>query len=197
MESLRGGTNNARPYSEQTLYCFADFTLDPLVGTIRRGENEIELRSKSVEVLAYIVERHGRLVTREELMQEIWPDVAVNDESLTRCIADIRKALCDEQQRFIRTVPRRGYMFAAPVTIPVPESPHAATPRTLPVLLRSGPAFYRSYAALIGMLAVLIGAVSVVSIARGIWRAQDDNAMLTAVPLITLPGVSRYPSFSP
>src|SRR5712691_2133602 len=99
MESLRGGTN-ARPHSEQALYCFADFTLDSLGGTIRRGENEIELRSKSFEVLAYIVEHHGRLVTREELMEAIWPDVTVNDESLTRCIADIRKTLGDEQQRF-------------------------------------------------------------------------------------------------
>src|SRR2546423_7161652 len=103
MESRRAGTNNARSHSEQALYCFADFTLDPLGGTIRRGANEIELRSKSIEVLAYIVKHHGRLVTREELMQEIWPDVAVNDESLTRCIADIPKALCDEQKRFIRT----------------------------------------------------------------------------------------------
>src|ERR1700686_3765940 len=134
MESLRGAPNNARPPSEQGLYCFADFTLDPLGGTIRRGENEIELRSKSVEVLAYIVERHGRLVTREELMQASWLDVAVNDESLTRCIADIRKALCDEQQRFIRTVPRRGYIFASQVTTPVLEFPHAPKSKPLPVL---------------------------------------------------------------
>src|ERR1700736_6699991 len=161
MESLRGGPKNARLHSERALYRFADFTLDPLGGTIRRGENEIELRSKSVEVLAYIVEHHGRLVTREELMQAIWPDVAVNDESLTRCIADIRKALCDEQQRFIRTVPRRGYIFAAQVTTPVLEFPPTPKPKALPVLLRSGPAFYRRHSVLIGLAAVLIGVVSV------------------------------------
>lgn len=194
MESLRGGPINARPQAEQALYCFADFTLDPLGGTIRRGENEIELRSKSVEVLAYIVERHGCLVTREELMQAIWPDVAVNDESLTRCIADIRKALCDEQQRFIRTVPRRGYIFAAPVTTPVLEFPHAAKGKTLPILPRSG---YRRRSVLLGLAAVLISAVTVGSLAKGIWRAPENSAPLRAVPLITLPGVSRYPSFSP
>src|SRR6185369_8310479 len=135
MESLRAGPHNARPHPEQALYCFADFTLRPLAGTIRRGENEIELRSKSVEVLAYLVEHHGRLVTREELMQAIWPDVAVNDESLTRCVADIRKALCDEQQRFIRTVPRRGYILAAQLTTPVQELPYAPKHKPLPVLL--------------------------------------------------------------
>ncbi len=194
MESLRAGPINARPHAERALYYFADLTLDPLGGTIRRGENQIELRSKSLEVLAYIVERHGRLVTREELMQAIWPDVAVNDESLTRCIADIRKALCDEQQRFIRTVPRRGYIFAVPVTTPVLEFPQASKSQTLPVLLRSG---YRRRAVLIGLAAVLIGAVSVASIAKGIWKAAETTAPLRAVPLITLPGVSRYPSFSP
>src|SRR6476646_10185501 len=135
MESLRGGPNNARPHPERSLYCFADFTLDPLAGTIHQGQNEIELRSKSAEVLAYIVERHGRLVTREELMQAIWPDVAVSDESLTRCIADIRKALGDQHQRFVRTVPRRGYVFAAQVTIPLLDFADPPAPRIPPVLL--------------------------------------------------------------
>jgi len=191
MESLR---DNARPQAERALYRFADFTLDPLAGIIRRGEHEIELRSKSVEVLAYLVEHHGRLVTREELMQAIWPDVAVNDESLTRCVADIRKVLCDEQQRFIRTVPRRGYIFAVQVTTPVLEFPVVPKSKTQPVLLPSG---YRRYTVLIGLAAVLIGAVSVVSIAKGIWKAQETNTPFRAVPLITLPGVSRSPSFSP
>ena len=194
MESLRAGPHNARPHPEQALYCFADFTLDPLAGTIRRGENEIELRSKSVEVLAYLVERHGRLVTRDELMQAIWPDVAVNDESLTRCIADIRKALSDEQQRLIRTVPRRGYIFTAPVTTPVLEFPNTPKGNTLPV---SPPSGYRRYTVLIALAVVLIGAVSLASIAKGLWKAPQTNAPLQAVPFITLPGVSRYPSFSP
>jgi Tol biopolymer transport system component/DNA-binding winged helix-turn-helix (wHTH) protein len=196
MESLRGGTK-ASPHPEQTLYCFADFTLDPLGGTIRQGENEIELRSKSLEVLAYIVEHHGRLVTREELMQTIWPDVAVNDESLTRCIADIRKALSDEQQRFIRTVPRRGYIFAAQVTTPALDFPPTPKPETLPVLLRSRSASDRRYTLLVWLATVLISAVSVLSVAKRIWRAPETNTSLRAVPLITLQGVSRYPSFSP
>src|SRR4051794_1738518 len=123
MEVVRRETSNGRPYPSTEglakLYCFAEYSLDPLGGTIRRGESEVELRAKSFEVLVYIVARHGRLVTREEVIQAIWVDVAVSDESLTRCIADIRKALGDDQQRLIRTVPRRGYIFAAQVTTPV------------------------------------------------------------------------------
>jgi Tol biopolymer transport system component/DNA-binding winged helix-turn-helix (wHTH) protein len=194
MEPLHGGTK-ARPQPQQELYCFADFTLDPRGGTICRAENKIELRSKSLEVLSYIVEHHGRLITREELMRAIWPDVAVTDESLTRCIADIRKALGDEQQRFIRTVPRRGYIFAAPVTTPVLEFPQTPKPETLPALLDSHAAF-RHYTVLMGLAALII-ILSAVSIGKGIWRTPDTQAFLRAVPLITLPGVSRYPSFSP
>ena len=194
MESLRGGPSNARPQPERTLYRFADFTLDPLAGIIRQGDNEIDLRSKSAEVLTYIVERHGRLVTRDELMQAIWPDVAVNDESLTRCIADIRKALCDEQQQFIRTVPRRGYIFAVPVTAPLLEFPHPPQSETSPVQPRSAD---RRSVLLIGLAVALIAALSVASIEKGLWRAPENSAPLQPVPLITLPGESRYPSFSP
>jgi len=196
MESLHGGTK-ARPQPQQTLYRFANFTLNPRGGTIHRAENEIELRSKSFEVLCYIVEHHGRLVTREELMQAIWPDVAVNDESLTRCVADIRKALCDEQQQLIRTVPRRGYIFAAQVTTPVLEFPQTPKPETLPAVRHSRAAFYQLYTVLMGLAAVLIIILSAVSIGKGIWSTPDTKAPLRAVPLITLPGVSRYPSFSP
>lgn len=97
-------------------YCFRDFTLDLHAGFLRRGTNELPLRPKSFEVLAYLVERNGRLVTREELMAAIWPDVAVTEDSLTKCIADIRKALDDRSQRVIRTIVRRGYVFNVDVT---------------------------------------------------------------------------------
>jgi TolB-like protein/Tfp pilus assembly protein PilF len=63
------------------------------------------------------VERQGRLVTRDELMQAVWPDVAVTDESISKCIADIRKALADDSQIIVRTVTRRGFLFQAEVTV--------------------------------------------------------------------------------
>src|SRR5689334_15564950 len=106
-------------------YCFGDYVLDRRSGILRRGDAQIDLRSKSFEVLVYLVERHGRLVERQELMQAVWPDVEVSDESITRCIADIRKALSDDAQSLglIRTVPRRGYLFAAPVATLMAEAP--------------------------------------------------------------------------
>jgi DNA-binding winged helix-turn-helix (wHTH) protein len=74
----------------------------------------VELRPKSFEVLRLLVENAGRLVTKEELMGTVWPNVTVTDESLTRCISEVRQALADDNQKIIKTVPRRGYRLSIP-----------------------------------------------------------------------------------
>jgi DNA-binding winged helix-turn-helix (wHTH) protein/Tol biopolymer transport system component len=108
-------------------YRFGDFTLDLDDGFLRRGDEEVALRPKSFEVLTYLVERHGRIVTKTELIDAIWPDAAVTDNSLAQCLLEIRRALADESQQTIRTVARRGYVFAAPVTTPPAEFPRTAS----------------------------------------------------------------------
>jgi len=80
-------------------YSYLEFTLDPAAERLFRGPDEIKLRPKSFQVILYLLEHHGRLVTREELLQAIWGDVVVTDESITKCIAEIRKALGDEPRR--------------------------------------------------------------------------------------------------
>jgi DNA-binding winged helix-turn-helix (wHTH) protein len=132
--------SSAEPHSGERRgqYYFGGFTLDLESGFLSRGGEEIALRPKSFEVLAYLVERHGRLVSREELMQAVWPDVAVGDEAVTKCIADIRRAVEDDAQQLIRTVARRGYMFTAAVATPAEEFPSQTDRETedgpLPVL---------------------------------------------------------------
>jgi TolB-like protein/Tfp pilus assembly protein PilF len=96
-------------------FCFEGYTLDLRRGCLRTGDREIELRPKSFEVLCYLVENAGRLVSKAELIKVIWPNVTVSDESLARCVSDIRLALEDSEQRVIKTLPRRGYLFAAPM----------------------------------------------------------------------------------
>jgi adenylate cyclase len=100
----------------QRVLRFEGYTLDIPRGSVRNGAGELDLRPKSFEVLRYLVENHGRLVSKDELMSAIWPNVFVTQDSLTRCISDIRIALGDEQQRIIRTVPRRGYMLDVAVS---------------------------------------------------------------------------------
>jgi DNA-binding winged helix-turn-helix (wHTH) protein len=77
------------------------------------------LSPKAFEVLAYLVEHHGRLVTKTALIEAVWPDTAITDNSLAQRLLEIRRALGDDSQHMIRTVSRRGYVFAAPVNSPV------------------------------------------------------------------------------
>lgn len=75
----------------------------------------MELRPKSFEVLRYLVEHAGHVAAKEEVMAAIWSNVTVTDDSLIRCIGEVRRAIGDESQRIVKTVPRRGYLFDAPV----------------------------------------------------------------------------------
>src|ERR1700722_8755675 len=102
-------------------YSFAGYTLDLRQGCLRAGDRQIELRPKSFALLCYLVENAGRLVPKDELVNALWPSVVVTDESLTRCVSDVRLALDDVGQGIIKTVPRRGYLLAAPVSTLEPQ----------------------------------------------------------------------------
>ena len=102
---------------------FESFTLDLERLCLHGPSGQAELRPKSFEVLRYLVEHAGRVVNKEELLDAVWPDVTVGDELLTQCIRDARRALGDESQRIVKTVPRRGYL----VDVPVSASDVAAT----------------------------------------------------------------------
>jgi TolB-like protein len=97
-------------------FSFEGFRLDLERGSLCNEHGEIELRPKSFQVLRYLVGNAGRLVAKQELLQAMWPNVTVSEESLTRCISDVRLALQDAESRIIKTVPRRGYRFTVPVT---------------------------------------------------------------------------------
>ena len=96
---------------------FESFTLDLDRLCLHGPSGPADLRRKSFEVLRYLVEHAGRVVTKEELIKAVWPDVTVSDESLTQCISEVRHALGEESHRFIKTVPRRGYLFDDPISV--------------------------------------------------------------------------------
>ena len=95
--------------------CFDGFTLDLTRGCLLRGSEEIKLRPKPFEALTYLVDNAGRLINKTELIQILWPETAVTDDSLVQCMIEVRRALGDEAQQMIKTVPRRGYIFDRPV----------------------------------------------------------------------------------
>jgi TolB-like protein/DNA-binding winged helix-turn-helix (wHTH) protein len=73
----------------------------------------VNLRSQSTEVLCVLAARPGEIVSKDALMQAVWPDTFVTDDSLAQCIADIRRALGDDRHVIVETLPKRGYRLNA------------------------------------------------------------------------------------
>src|SRR5579863_3559447 len=97
---------------------FAPYRLDPANQCLWRDHSRISMAPKVFDVLRYLVENAGRLVTQQELLNAVWPDAFVQPEILRKYILEIRKALGDppNQPVFIETLPKRGYRFIAPVS---------------------------------------------------------------------------------
>jgi adenylate cyclase len=126
------------------MFQFEGFTLDIARRSLRAADRAVQLRPKSLEVLRYLVENADRLVTKEELIKAIWPNVVVTEESLTHCVSEVRQALGDSEQTIIATIPRSGYRFAAPVlrlAVNASAAPHPAPPEaeSAPAWSDSGP----------------------------------------------------------
>ena len=96
-------------------YQFGEFTLDVGRGCVFKEGQEVRLRPKVYETLKYLVENSGRLVAKQELMEAVWPDAFVTDDSLVQCTLELRRALDDRSQQLLKVVPRRGYIFTAAV----------------------------------------------------------------------------------
>jgi adenylate cyclase len=88
---------------------------------------EVPLRAQSLAVLRHLIENAGRAVSKDELIAAVWGGIAVTDDSLVQCVRDVRRALGDESQRIVRTVPRRGYRLDLPEAMR-PSAPSRRTP---------------------------------------------------------------------
>ena len=90
---------------------FNGFTLDLARGCVTRSGEPLHLRPQTYEVLRYLVENRGHLISKDKLIEKVWKGRAVTDSSLVKCIEDLRDALGPEAKQFIRTVHGRGYIF--------------------------------------------------------------------------------------
>jgi DNA-binding winged helix-turn-helix (wHTH) protein len=99
----------------ETLPAFGPFALDLDNRSLRRGGREVPLTPKSWAVLRHLLERRGKLVRKDELLQAVWPDTIVVDAVLKVAVLEIRKALGDDPKAplYIETLHRRGYRFRA------------------------------------------------------------------------------------
>jgi adenylate cyclase len=91
---------------------FGHFVLDLSRECLLRDGDQVKLRPQSFRMLHYLVENGGRLLTKFELVKAVWGDLAVTDDSLVQCLRDVRLALDDHDHSIVKTVPKRGYLFA-------------------------------------------------------------------------------------
>lgn len=107
---------------------FGPFQIDPRTWTLAREGQPLDLSPRLVEILGHLATRDGAIVTKDELLARFWPDVNISDNTLTRAVADIRKALGDSasEPKYVQTLARRGYRFVAPAP-DAPDAPAAPT----------------------------------------------------------------------
>jgi adenylate cyclase len=122
---------------------FGDFSLDSGERQLLRDGVEVILRPKTFETLLCLLERHDHLITKNELLDRVWPDTFVSESVLDHCISEIRKALEDDTRnpRYLKTIPRVGYKFmnaaeevipTGPETRPTTKAPPAGSIAVLP-----------------------------------------------------------------
>jgi len=119
---------------ENSLYEFGPYRLDPVRNLLLLGESAIPLTPKAFDILLFLIENDGQVVSREQLIQRLWPDTFVEDSNLAKHISMVRRALGETvlDHRYILTLPGRGYRFAAEVRT-VPNDGNGQAPADLPV----------------------------------------------------------------
>jgi TolB-like protein/DNA-binding winged helix-turn-helix (wHTH) protein/Tfp pilus assembly protein PilF len=158
---------------------FKAFRLDTANHLLWRNGERVPVAPKAFDVLAYLVEHEGRVVTQDELLEAFWSETYVNPEVLRKYIMEVRKALGDrtDSPEFIETLPKRGYRFIAPVMdesaaessdppMSLPSQEHATEgtvgPATVPPEEKSSSGMRRLWKlAIISILAIVAAAIAV------------------------------------
>jgi eukaryotic-like serine/threonine-protein kinase len=101
------------------IYTFGPFRLEVATRTLTREGEPIVLTSKAFDTLLVLIRHRDRVVDKDELVKQVWPDTFVSDDSLTHSVSVLRRALGEDsaQPVYIATIPRRGYRFHAPVVV--------------------------------------------------------------------------------
>lgn len=150
---------------------------DSLSGELSLDGRTVKLRPRTAALLSHLVHHGDRMVGKDELMQAIWPDVVVTEDSLVQCVEEIRQALGQAGRDWIRTVPRQGYAF---VGNPLDQAAPLASLATAPSFSTAPAPRWRQLAAF-GLVAafIVVGALAL----RG-WR--NDQPARTPVPPLSI-----------
>ncbi|HEU5256948.1 MAG TPA: winged helix-turn-helix domain-containing protein [Vicinamibacterales bacterium] len=176
-------------------YRFGDVDVDLSRMSVKRGGLAVDLEPKVFDVLRFLIERRDRLVTKDELLENVWPGTFVAPNALTRAVAQLRKALGDDadRPRYIETIAKRGYRFIAPVVID-----GGGVPEVVPAPVPATPSRRLSSVAIIGL-----AVASILVVGLTVWivrRTQPRDGVagaLTPVRVSTTGGINVEPALSP
>src|SRR5580700_8772356 len=114
----------AKSMKSEGMFQFGEFQIDVLARTLRREEEIVTLNRRAFDVLLYLVQNPGRVLTRDELLKNVWPETFVDENSLAQSISALRRALEEKpgDNTYIVTLPGRGYQFVSPVQVLASES---------------------------------------------------------------------------
>jgi len=181
-------------------YQFDDLVVDPTAFRLFKGGKPVHIEPKALQILILLLQRPETLVTKQELLSEIWPGVAVTENALTRAIAQLRKTLGDDAEapRYIETVPTRGYRFIGTL-----RSEPALTPA--PVVVSPRPRLGRVLLVtaivvvmVLVMLRVMLSFIAhFFERARPMLRIEDERPAIAARLLRASTRFQASPSFSP
>jgi len=173
-------------------YCFDDVLVDTATFSAVREGQKLSLEPRAFQVLRYLVEHPGRLVTKEELIQEVWGGAFVTDNALTRVVAQLRRELGDSAKgaRYIETVPTLGYRFVAAVETVAEPLPTSVAPLPTPPHQRR-----RRWGLALAATAALV-ATAVYLAGRGAPPDATDAGSHSR-QFTSGPGLQMWSSFSP
>jgi DNA-binding winged helix-turn-helix (wHTH) protein/TolB-like protein/cytochrome c-type biogenesis protein CcmH/NrfG len=99
------------------IYEIGPFRLEPAEHSLQREDHSVPIAPKAFELLVFLVRNQGRLVTKNQIMESVWPGCFVEEANLTVCISAVRKVLGEKEGdlQYIETIPKKGYRFTAPV----------------------------------------------------------------------------------
>jgi TolB-like protein/DNA-binding winged helix-turn-helix (wHTH) protein/Tfp pilus assembly protein PilF len=176
-----------KPSASERIFRFGIFEADPTAGHLLRNGSRVRVQPQPFRILIQLLERHGEVVTREELRTALWSrDTFVEfDDGLNAAIKKLRYALGESGERptFIETIPRRGYRFIAPVVIGTAPSITAVPPR------RRIPVAWLSAAAIV---AVVASAGALIALKRQP-LAAPDAAPIRSLVVLPLKNLSNDP----
>ena len=167
-----------------TIYEFGPYRLDPASLLLTKADQVVPLPPKAAQTLIMLVQNQGRVVGKDDLMKAVWPDAFVEESSLTQTISVLRKSLGESEhhERYIETLPKRGYRFVVRVALRSPAGEPVA-----PALVEGDPNRNTFRWLGIGVLACLALLAALLVSRDRIWP-REPRIMMAVLPFENLSG---------